>query len=322
MPSKSLERNLSFLETGRVANGRVLRLVRSGPERRALESGQVDAVLDAATGTAFLLPGARRALSSAGSRIANSLLAALPREDYLHLLAELEAVALTFRGVLYEPGEPIRHVYFPNDGQVSQLMVMAARKTLEVGLTGHEGMVGVSLAQGVELSPVRAVVQESGSALRMGAVSFLEALERCLPLRYELSRYAYAQLSQARQIAACTRFHHVEARLACRLLRAHDSVRADEFHLTHEFLAEMLGIRRVGITNAASALQRRKLISYSRGNIRILDRKGLRAAACECYEVVRKLARVPLLMSNAVPAQTPDQSAPAASITAGVLLPA
>ena len=322
MPPKSPERNLSFLETGRVANGRVLRLVRSGPERRALESGQVDAVLDAATGTAFLLPDARRALSSAGSRIANSLLAALPHEDCQHLLGELEAVALTFRDVLYEPGEPIRHVYFPNDGQVSQLMVMAARKTLEVGLIGHEGMVGVSLAQGVELSPVRAVVQESGSALRMGAVSFLEALERCLPLRYELSRYAYAQLSQARQIAACTRFHHVEARLACRLLRAHDSVRADEFHLTHEFLAEMLGIRRVGITNAASALQRRKLISYSRGNIRILDRKGLRAAACECYEVVRKLARVPLLMSNAVPAQTPDQSAPAASITAGVLLPA
>ena len=257
-----------------------------------------------------------------GSGVANRLLAALPREDRRHLMGELEPVALTFPDVLVESGEPIRHVYFPNGGQVSQWMVMAARKTLEVGLIGHEGMVGVSLAQGAGVSPVRAVVQESGSALRMGAVGFLQALERCLPLRYGLSRYAYAQLSQARQIAACSRFHLVEARLASRLLRAHDSVRADEFHLTHEFLAEMLGIRRVGITNAASALQRRKLISYSRGYIRILDREGLKAAACECYGVLSKLAGGPLSMSNAVPAQTPEQSAPAASISARVRLSA
>ncbi len=313
MPSKPLERDPAIAHTGRAggdarlapgeraANGRILRLVRSGPERRALESGQVDAVLDAATGTAFLLPEARRALS-AGHRIANSLLAALPREDYLRLHAELEAVTLTSREVLYEPGERIRHVYFPTDGQVSMLMVMADRKTLEIGLIGREGMVGVPLTQGVHVSPVRAVVQGSGSALRMDAASFHEALGRCLPLRYALSRYAYAKLSQARQIAACARFHQVEARLAFRLLMAHDSVRADKFHLTHEFLAETLGIRRVGVTNAAAALQQRKLISYRRGNIRILDRKGLKAAACECYQVVRKLARVPLSMSNTVSA--------------------
>lgn len=278
----------------RVANGRILRLVKSGPARRALESGEIDAVLDAATGTAFLLPEARRALSPAGGPIANSLLAALPREDYQSLLGELEPVTLTSRDVLYEPGERISHVYFPNDGQVSLLKVMADRKTLEVGLVGHEGMVGVALMQGVEVSPVRAVVQGSGSALRMDAVRFRDALGRCLPLRYELSRYAYAKLCQARQLAACTRFHQVEARLAFRLLMAHDSVRADEFRLTHESLAEMLGMRRVGITNAATALQRRKLIGYRRGNIRILDRKGLKAAACECYQVVWKLARVPL----------------------------
>ena len=277
----------------RVANGRILRLVKSGPARRALESGQVDAVLDAATGTAFLLPEARRALSPAGGPIANSLLAALPREDYQSLLGELEPVTLTPRDVLYEPGERIRHVYFPNDGQVSLLMVMADRKTLEVGLVGHEGMVGIALAQGVDVSPARAVVQGSGSALRMDVVSFRAALGRCPPLRNELSRYAHAMLSQARQIATCTRFHQVEARLAFRLLMAHDGVRADKFHLTHEFLAETLGIRRVGVTNAATALQRRKLISYRRGNIRILDRKGLKAAACECYQVLRMQARVP-----------------------------
>jgi hypothetical protein len=123
-----------------------------------------------------------------------------------------------------------------------------------------------------------------------------------------VSRYAYAELSQARQIAVCARFHEVEARLAFRLLMARDSVRADKFHLTHEFLAEMLGIRRVGVTNAATALQRRKLISYSRGNIRILDRKGLETAACECYQAFSKLARVPLVMSNAVSALSLDRA--------------
>lgn len=299
MPSEPLERNLSSPETGptrgsaergeRVANGRILRLVKSGPERRALELGQVDAVLDRASGTVILLPDARRALSSAG-QIANSLLAALPREDYQRLLAELEPVALTSGEVLYEPGERIRHVYFPNDGQVSLLMVVADGKVLEVGLVGREGMVGIPLALGAEASPIRALVQGAGSALRMKAGSFLEALGRCLPLQRELHRYAYAKLVQARQTAACNRFHPVEARLARCLLMTRDRVRSDQFHLTHEFLARTLGIRRVGVTNAATALQRRKLISYRRGNIRILDRKGLKAASCVCYEIVRNLA--------------------------------
>ena len=274
----------------RVANGRILRLVRSGPELRALESGQVDAVLDSATGTAFLLPDAQRALLAAGAPVANSLLAALPREDYQRLLGELEPVTLTSGEVLYEPGERIRHVYFPNDGQVSLLMVMADRKALEVGLVGREGMVGIPLVLGAEASPVRALVQGSGSALRMKSTSFHEAFERCPPLQHELYRYAYAKLIQARQTAACNRFHQVEARLARWLLMTCDRVRSDRFHLTHEFLADTLGIRRVGVTNAASALQRRKLISYHRGDIRILDRKGLKAAACACYEIVRNLA--------------------------------
>lgn len=220
----------------------------------------------------------------------NSLLAALPGEDYGSLLGQLEPVALTAGEVLHEPGKRIRQVYFPGAGQVSLLMVMADRKALEVGLVGREGMVGVALALGADTSPVRALVQGSGSALRMKAASFCEALGRSLPLQREVQGYAYAKLLQARQTAACSRFHHVDARLARWLLLTHDRTRSDRFHLTHEFLADTLGVRRVGVTNAATALQRRKLISYSRGDIRILNRKGLEAASCACYEIVRNLA--------------------------------
>src|SRR5688572_4712085 len=274
----------------RVVNGRILRLVKSGPERHAIDSGQVDAVLDAATGKAFLLPDAERALTLARGSIANSLLAALPGEEYRRLLSEFEQVTLTAGEVLYEPGERLRHVYFPNDAHVSLLIVMLDRKALEVGLVGQEGMVGIGLVLGAETSPVRVVVQGSGSALRMKAASFCDALGRCPSLQRELYRYAYAKLLQARQTAACNRFHQVEARLAGWLLLTRDRVRADEFHLTHEILAVALGVRRSGVSNAAAALQRRKLISYRRGDIRILDRKGLQAASCGCYEIVRSLA--------------------------------
>ena len=149
----------------------------------------------------------------------------------------------------------------------------------------------MSLALGVEDSPVRELVQGSGTALRMKAAAFLEELARCAPLQREVYRYAYAKLAQARQTAACNRFHQVAARLARWLLMTRDRVRSDHFHLTHEFLADMLGVRRAGVTNAATELQRRKLIRYRRGNISILDGRGLAAAACPCYEIVRNLAR-------------------------------
>ena len=270
---------------------RLLRLVKSGPERSALESGQVDAVLDAANGKAFLLSDAERALFRARGKIENSLLAALPGDDYRSLFGEFELVTLTAGQVLYEPGDRIRHVYFPNDAHVSLLVVMLDRKALEVGMVGQEGMVGIGLALGAETSSVRVLVQGSGSALRMNAASFNQAFGRCLPLQRELHRYAYASLVEARQTAACNRFHQVEARLARWLLMTRDRVRSDEFHLTHEFLADMLGVRRAGVTNAACVLQQRKLISYRRGNIRILDRKGLEAACCACYGIVRSLTR-------------------------------
>ena len=125
----------------------------------------------------------------------------------------------------------------------------------------------------------------------MKAAAFLEEMARCAPLQRELYRYAYAKLAQARQTAACNRFHQVEARLACWLLMTRDRVRSDQFHLTHEFLADMLGVRRAGVTNAATSLQKHKLIRYQRGNISILDASGLAAAACPCYKIVRKLAR-------------------------------
>lgn len=273
-----------------MVNGRILRLVQSGPERQALDAGQVDAVLDAATGKALLLPDAERALFPARGKITNSLLAALPGEDYRSLVGELELVTLTAGEVLFEPGDRIRHVYFPNDAHLSLLIMMMDRKALEVGLVGKEGMVGIALALGAETSPVRVLVQGSGTALRMKAASFGEALGRSLPLQSEMRRYAYAKLLQARQTAACNRFHQVEARLARWLLLTRDRVRTDRFHLTHEVLADALGVRRVGVTNAATSLQRRKLISYQRGNIRILDRQGLKAAACACYEIVKNLA--------------------------------
>jgi CRP-like cAMP-binding protein len=273
-----------------MTNGRILRLVKSEPERRAIEAGQVDAVLDRETGTAVLLPHARHALSLAGGAIANSLLAALSREDYSSVLGELETVTLTAGQVLYETGDRIRHVYFPNDAHVSLRVVMLDRKALEVGLVGQEGMVGIGLALGAETSPVRVLVQGAGSALRMKAADFRAAMDRCLPLQRELYRYAYAKLLQARQTAACNRFHQVQSRLAGWLLLTRDRVRADQLHVTHELLAETLGVRRSGVTNAAVALQQRKLISYRRGDIRILDRKGLQAASCGCYEIVRSLA--------------------------------
>jgi CRP-like cAMP-binding protein len=218
----------------------------------------------------------------------NSLLAALPAGRRKRLQSKLEPVTLTFGDVLLEPGEPIRHVFFPGNSVVS-LLTEEGKRAVEVGLVGHEGMVGVSLALGVDVSPVRAVVQGSGMALRMKKERFLKEFRTSPALQRKVFHYSHALMAQVTQISACNRLHNVEARLARWLLMTRDRLRSNQFQLTHEFLGHMLGVRRVGITQAAGALQRRKLISYSRGHIRILDSRGLEGASCRCYGVVKAL---------------------------------
>ena len=218
--------------------------------------------------------------------IQNSLLAALPRKSYLQLLPGLAPVELVFGKVLYEAGDPIRDVYFPTQSLVSLLTLVEGHLALEVGMVGREGMVGVPLVLGADVSPVRALVQGAGPALKMDAQRFRNELKASPPLQRELQRYIYGLMVQISQTAGCNRFHVVEARLARWLLMTRDRVRSGQFRMTHEFLSHMLGVRRVGVTEAASALQRRKLIEYSRGSINILDDRGLEAACCSCYQVV------------------------------------
>ncbi len=331
MTSKSLlaERSPSELQAEAAFKEWVRRLVKGAAELKALEAGEVDAILDPATESAILLPAAQAALRRSGrlvldahdvtsrdvsdlksagaspglrrtkaGRIAaiarattpNRLLAALPAKEYERLLDGLEPVRLTYGEVLDEPGEQMRYAYFPCDCLVSLLTVVEGRRALEVGLVGREGMVGSRLALGFTASSLRALVQGTGTALRIESAHFLRQLQRSPGLQRALLRFTDALMLQVTQNAACNRFHMVQARLARWLLMTRERVSSREFHLTHAFLADMLGVRRVGVTLAASALQRQQLIRYRRGAITILDQLGLEASACSCYRQVRLVA--------------------------------
>ena len=224
-------------------------------------------------------------------RTANLLLATLSLRVLERLKPRLTAVDLAFGDALYRPGDSIDHVYFPLDSMVSLLTLVEGHLALEVGLVGREGMVGLPLALGVGKSPVRAIVQGAGSALRMKSAHFLDEFRHNPLLQRAMRRYTYDLMVQVTQTAACNRFHHVDARLARWLLMTRDRVLSNQFRLTQEMLGSMLGVLRVAVTTAAGTLQDRKLISYSRGQIRILDAPALESVACLCYQVV-KLAPV------------------------------
>ncbi len=214
---------------------------------------------------------------------ANRLLASVPLRQRRQFMAACTAVELASGEILAEPGEHMLHVYFPISSFISLVMPIDNHSNLEVGLIGDEGMLGVSLILGIEVSPLRALVQGAGSALRIDTATFTFKLEQTPALQRKLKHYHYVVMCQLAQTAACTHFHVVEARLARWLLMTHDRSHSDTFHITHEFLAYMLGVRRVGVTRAATSLQNQKLIHYQRGEITIIDRIGLEAASCGCY---------------------------------------
>jgi len=216
----------------------------------------------------------------------NRLLEVLPQHARDRLLGECEQVSLVFDTVVCERDKSYRHVYFPLGGFISLVATVGAHPPLEISLIGNEGMLGATLVLGINRARLRGIVQGAGTAWRIPAPRFRRAMRESPALRDVIKRYLFVVIAQLSQSTACSRFHEVEARLARWLLMTHDRAHADRFHLTHMFLADMLGVRRSAVTIAAGALQRRKLIQYVRGEIDVVDRKGLEAASCECYQNV------------------------------------
>lgn len=221
--------------------------------------------------------------------VANSVLGALSPTGYQHLLVRCKQVKLNYGDILCEPGDKIRYVYFPNSGLVSLLTPVDGHTQVEVGLVGSEGMAGISLVLGVGISPVRMLVQGTGTAMRMQAAQFHSEIKYSQVLHQGLNRYLYVLMAQVSQTAACNRHHHIAQRLARWLLMTQDRAKTEKFYLTQEFLSHMLGVRRVSVSEAASVLQKKNLIHYSRGTITILDRKGLERASCQCYRAVNDI---------------------------------
>ncbi|QJR11946.1 hypothetical protein DSM104443_03029 [Usitatibacter rugosus] len=221
--------------------------------------------------------------SAQAASITNRLLDRLVVRERNHMLARCEQVDLSLGQVLADPGGAIPDVYFPAGSYISLLKPMDGKHIIEVALAGNEGFYGVPVALGVDVSPVHATVQGAGPAWRMSAVAFRRELARSPAMRDSVDRYIHVLMTQLIRTSGCNRFHVVEKRVARWLLMTADRAHSTTFHITHEFLARMLGVRRVGITEAAGALQSRRLIGYTRGVLSILDRKGLQTASCSCY---------------------------------------
>ena len=200
----------------------------------------------------------------------------------------MEEIPLTFAKTFYEPGDIIRHVYFPNSGIISLLSAVEERSLVEVGIVGNEGFVGVPVFLGVKTSNNCALVQGAGVALEMKTADFLAECENGGALPRLLQRYTHSLIMQISQSAACNRFHPIEARLARWLLMTSDRMESDEFQITQEFLSNMLGVRREGVSKSATQLQQNELINYSRGKITTLNRAGLEAVACRCYFIIKE----------------------------------
>jgi CRP-like cAMP-binding protein len=215
----------------------------------------------------------------------NRLLAAMPQEDLERFFSDLDPVSLSLRQVLHEVGAPLEDVYFIEQGVASVLTNMADGSTIEVGMIGMEGMVGIPALLGGEISAQQVIVQVPGTALRMNAALCKAAFDQSEAIRRVALRFTEAILNLSAQTAACNRLHSIEQRCARWLLMAIDRVQSDEIPLTHEFLSSMLGVRRAGVTNTAGELQSSGLIRYHRGLLTIVDRDGLEATACECYRI-------------------------------------
>ncbi len=218
----------------------------------------------------------------------NLLLAALPAHDYRRLLPKLEEFALNYGEEILRQNEVIKYVYFPTSGIISLLTSVDENSTIEVGLIGREGIVGLSVFFGVETSNNLAIIQGKGLAMRITAADFLGECKGCGALTRILRRFAHSRLSQVSQSAACYRFHQIDARFARWLLMTSDRMESEEFEITQEFLSNMLGVRREAVNKSSGVLQRKNFITHSRGKISIVDRPGLETAACVCYAAIKE----------------------------------
>ena len=221
-------------------------------------------------------------------RSINHILAALPKKDYQHCFAKFERIQLNYGDTIYKTGAVIRHVYFPESGIISLLSTVEELSTLEVGIVGSEGMIGLPVFLGVNTSNNLALVQGAGFALRMTTADFLKECASGDEMTRILKRFTHSLMTQTAQTAACNRYHPIESRMARWLLMTHDRMKTGKFHITQEFLSNMVGVRREAINKAARVLHKEGLISYNRGKLLILDLKGLKTVTCECYKIISK----------------------------------